>query len=166
MYYGQASLDDFAAQPGDFDLACLSQGEGMNSPKVRAGTGGAIGGLTLSLQRFGIPAVCVTDGPSGLRFDNGDRATCIPNGTLICCTWNRELARRLYMYEGMEARANDVDALLGPGINIHRLPLCGRNFEYMSEDPLLAGSIAAEICRGLKYGGITATVKPFAANNK
>lgn len=70
------------------------------------------------------------------------------------------------MYEGMEARANDVDALLEPGINIHRLPLCGRNFEYVSEDPLLAGSIAAEICRGLKDGGITATVKHFAANNK
>ena len=98
-------------------------------------------------------------------FDNGDRATCIPNGTLICCTWNRELARRLYMYEGMEARANDVDALLEPGINIHRLPLCGRNFKYVSEDPLLAESIAAEICRGLKDGGITATVKHFAANN-
>ena len=166
VYHNKASIEEFTAQLSDFDLACLSQGEGMNSPKVHPGTGGAIGGLTPQLRSFGIPPVCVTDGPSGLRFDNGDKATCIPNGTLIACTWNCGLAEQLYMFEGAEGYANGVDALLGPGVNIHRLPLCGRNFEYMSEDPYLAGTIAAAVCMGLKNGGITATLKHFSANNK
>ena len=138
----------------------------MNSAKVRPGTGGAIGGVTYELQNYGIPVVCVTDGPSGLRFDNGDAASSLPIGTLIACTWNEELAEQLYTYEGMEIYAYKVDALLGPGINIHRLPLCGRNFEYLSEDPYLTGVIANGMCRGLKNAGISATIKHFAVNNK
>ena len=160
------TAEEFASQLTDFELACLSQGEGMNSAKVRPGTGGAIGGVTYELQNYGIPVVCVTDGPSGLRFDNGDAASSLPIGTLIACTWNEELAEQLYTYEGMEIYAYKVDALLGPGINIHRLPLCGRNFEYLSEDPYLTGVIANGMCRGLKNAGISATIKHFAVNNK
>lgn len=166
VFEGKSSMTEFANQLSDFDLACLSQGEGMNSTKVRPGTGGAIGGMTNSLQKYGIPAICVTDGPSGLRFDNGDKASSLPMGTLIACTWNEELAEKLYTYEGMEMYAHDVDALLGPGMNIHRLPLCGRNFEYLSEDPLLTGRLANSICKGMKNTGTSATIKHFAANNK
>lgn len=166
VYARRSELDDFISQLSDFDLACISQGEGMNSNKVRPGTGGTFGGVTKSLQDFGIPAVCVTDGPSGLRFDNDDIATSLPNGTLLACTWNDTLVKELYTFEGKEASVNRVDGLLGPGINIHRLPLCGRNFEYLSEDPYLTGKIATGICKGLKIGGITGTVKHFFANNK
>ena len=166
VYLGRSTMERFIAQLSDFDLACLSQGEGMNSPKVRPGTGGAIGGLTDRLRNMEIPAVCVTDGPSGLRVDNGDPATSLPNGTLIACTWNRSLVRALYVCEGKEAKENRVDALLGPGLNIHRFPLCGRNFEYLSEDPFLTGEIGTAICEGLYDGGVTATIKHFAANNR
>ncbi|MBQ7794108.1 MAG: glycoside hydrolase family 3 protein, partial [Clostridia bacterium] len=166
VYNGYALMESFIAQLDDFQLACLSQGEGMNSPKVRAGTGGTIGGLTKTLADFGIPAICLTDGPSGLRFDNGDKATSLPNGTLLACTWNRGIVSELYSYEGMEAYANRVDGLLGPGVNIHRYPLCGRNFEYLSEDPYLTGIIGGGICEGLMQAGVSATVKHFSANNK
>lgn len=166
VYNKKATMDEFISQLSDFDLAVLSQGEGMNSPKVRPGTGGAFGGVNDSLLSFGIPIVCVTDGPSGLRFDNGDLATSLPNGTLMACTWNEDLTEELYTFEGIEGFAHNVDALLGPGTNIHRIPLCGRNFEYLSEDPFLAGSIATKMCKGLKNGGITGTIKHFAANNK
>ena len=166
VYYNKSTIDDFIAQLSDFDLACISQGEGMNSAKVRPGTGGTFGGVTTSLMNFGIPPIAVTDGPSGLRFDNGDHATSLPNGTLMACTWNESLTEELYTYEGMEGYAHKIDALLGPGTNIHRIPLCGRNFEYLSEDPYLSGAIARKMCKGLKNGGITGTIKHFAANNK
>lgn len=166
VYDGKKSLEEFVAQLGDFELACLTQGEGMNSPKVRPGTGGALGGITNDLQNYGIPPVCVTDGPSGIRMDNGDNATSYASGTMIACTWNYDLIEKLFSYEGMEIFAYKIDALLGPGINIHRIPLCGRNFEYLSEDPYLAGTMAKAICAGLDKCGVTATIKHFAANNR
>lgn len=166
VYRGKTSMNMFVSQLSDFDLACLTQGEGMNSAKVRPGCGGAFGGLNKNLLYYGIPPIAVTDGPSGLRFDNGDSATSLPNGTLLACTWNEELVNTLYVWEGMEAYAHKVDALLGPGINVHRFPLCGRNFEYLSEDPYLTGKIGAAMCTGLKSAGVTATVKHFAVNNR
>ncbi len=166
VYNGTESMENFIAQLDDFQLACLSQGEGMNSSKVRSGTGGTFGGLTRTLNEFGIPAICVTDATAGLRFDNGDTATSLPIGTMLACTWNEPLVKELYMYEGMEAYANQVDGLLGPGVNIHRHPLCGRNFEYLSEDPYLSGIIGSGICEGLSRAGISPTVKHFSANNK
>ena len=93
-------------------------------------------------------------------------ATSLPNGTLLACTWNYEITELLYSYIGMEAYAYKTDALLGPGINIHRMPLCGRNFEYLSEDPYLTGIIARAMCSGLSKSGVTATVKHFATNNQ
>lgn len=166
VYNKKAELNDFIAQLSDLELAVLGQGEGMNSPKVRGGTGGTIGGMIPELQELDVPAICVTDGPSGLRFDNGDFATSMPNGTMLACTWNIELVKKLYSYEGIEAYANHVDALLGPGMNIHRIPLCGRNFEYFSEDPYLSGKMGSAVCEGLYSAGVTGTIKHFAANNK
>ncbi|MGN0182790.1 MAG: glycoside hydrolase family 3 protein [Candidatus Ornithomonoglobus sp.] len=166
VYNGAASMEEFVSQLSNYDLACLSQGEGINSSKTRPGCVGAIGGTTFSLQKFGIPVICLTDGPSGLRFDNGDEATLCPNGTLMACTWNPELARLLYSYEGMEVYSHDVDSLLGPGMNIHRFPLCGRNFEYFSEDPYLTGIMAGAMCEGMQESGISGTIKHFATNNQ
>ncbi len=163
---GRITIEEFTAQFTVYELACLMQGEGMNSRRVRPGTAGAIGGVTDGLCEYGIPAVCVADGPSGLRLDNGDRALSGPCATLLACTWNGELVRRVYEAIGRNAAENDVDALLGPGINIHRFPMCGRNFEYMSEDPYLTGKIGTAVCEGLMSAGVTGVIKHFAANNQ
>lgn len=166
VYEGRAKLEDFIAQLSDEDLACISRGEGMNSPKVTAGTGCAYAGVTDSLLSFGIPTVCGTDGPSGIRMDSGAKATAMPNGTLLACTWNDKLIEELYVLEGIEMTAYNIDTILGPGINIHRNPLNGRNFEYFSEDPLLTGKISAAISRGLNKVGVTCTIKHFMANSQ
>ena len=166
VYEGRAELRDFVAQFTDEDLACISRGEGMNSPKVTAGAGCAFGGVTDSLVAFGIPAVCGTDGPSGVRLVSDIKATALPNGTLLACTWDEQLIEEMYVLEGIEMTAYKIDALLGPGINIHRNPLNGRNFEYFSEDPLLTGKIAAAISRGLNTAGVTCTLKHYIANSQ
>lgn len=162
----KCSMEEFIAQLSDEDLSYISMGEGMNSPKVTPGCCAAFGGITADLYKFGIPIACTTDGPSGIRIDSGAKATLMPNGTLIACTWNDEIAEELYTYEGIEMYAYNIDVILGPGINIHRNPLCGRNFEYFSEDPLLTGNMAAAICRGLSKSNTTATIKHFCANNQ
>ncbi|HOJ47793.1 MAG TPA: glycoside hydrolase family 3 C-terminal domain-containing protein [Bacillota bacterium] len=166
VYEGRAELKDFVAQFADEDLACLSRGEGMNSPKVTAGSGCAFGGVTDRLVAFGIPPVCGSDGPSGVRLVSDIKATALPVGTLLACTWNEKLVEELYVLEGIEMTAYKIDVLLGPGMNIHRNPLGGRNFEYFSEDPLLTGKIAAAISRGLNRAGVTGTLKHFIANNQ
>lgn len=166
VYRGQVSMDDFIAQLSVEDLACLFRGEGMSSPKVTPGTGSAFGGLTERLRGFGIPAVCTSDGPSGIRMDVGAKAFSLPNGTCLGCTFNDALVEKLYQFTGRELRMNRIDALLGPGLNIHRNPLNGRNFEYISEDPLLTGRMGAAQVRGLHVVGATATIKHFAANNQ
>ena len=163
---GKCSMRKFIAQLSPDELACLFMGEGMCSPKVKSGTGGAFGGVTDELLNYGIPVACCTDGPSGLRFDTGEKATALPVGTLLACTWDTRAVEKLYQYEAMEAYAYNVDALLGPGMNIHRHPLNGRNFEYFSEDPLLCGRMAAAVARGLSVCNITATIKHFACNNQ
>lgn len=99
-------------------------------PESYPGTAAAFGGVTDGLQQFGIPVACCSDGPSGIRMDCGTMAYALPNGTLLACTFDPELVEELYEMEGMELRKNKIDSLLGPGINIHRNPLNGRNFEY------------------------------------
>lgn len=163
---GKATMEEFIAQLSDYDLACISKGEGMNSPKVTPGTGSAFGGVTDTLIDLGIPVACTTDGPSGIRMDSGAKATAMPNGTCLACTWDDELIEQLYVYEGIEMRSYNIDALLGPGMNIHRHPLNGRNFEYFSEDPLLTGKMAAAISRGIHKAGPTSTIKHFIGNNQ
>ena len=166
VYDGHISLDVFLSQLKDEDLCCLVRGEGMCSPKVTPGTAAAFGGVTDSLQGLGIPAVCCTDGPSGIRMDCGYYAFSMPNGTCLACTFNEEITEELYRMEGVELRKNRIDMLLGPGINIHRNPLNGRNFEYFSEDPFLTGKMAVAQLKGMHSFGVTGTVKHFAANNQ
>lgn len=163
---GTVTMERFIAQLSDEDMSCIIRGEGMGSPKVTPGTAAAYGGVTKHLAELGIPCACCSDGPSGIRMDSGRKAFSLPNGTLMACTFNLPLIETLYSYTGMEMAANEVDNLLGPGMNIHRNPLNGRNFEYFSEDPLLTGKMAAAMLRGLKRAGVTGTIKHFAANNQ
>ncbi len=163
---GRVSMDDFIAQLSDDDLVAIVRGEGMSSPKVTPGTGGAFGGVTDSLLGYGIPVACCTDGPSGIRMDSGKKAFAMPNGTLLASTWNLELMEELYQWEGLELRKNKVDVLLGPGMNLHRNPLNGRNFEYFSEDPFLTGKCAAYQLKGMHKYHITGTIKHFALNTQ
>lgn len=166
VYHKNITMDEFIAQLSDDDLIMLFRGEGMCSPKVTAGTASAFGGLSDSLRGFGIPAACTSDGPSGIRMDCGTKAFSLPNGTLIGCTFDLELAQQLYTITGYELRKDRIDSLLGPGLNIHRNPLNGRNFEYISEDPLLTGKMGAAQIRGLSAVGSTGTIKHFATNNQ
>ncbi|MBQ7761074.1 MAG: glycoside hydrolase family 3 protein [Clostridia bacterium] len=163
---GKNTIDEFIAQLTKEELCCLVRGEGMNSPKVTPGTGCAFGGVTEELISYGVPIICATDGPSGIRMDCGLPATSMPNGTCLACTFNDDLVMDLYSLEGVEMTAYEIDLILGPGINIHRSPLNGRNFEYFSEDPYLTGKMASAISKGLNRVGVYATIKHFMANSQ
>lgn len=163
---GKATMDEFIAQFDDENLACFVRGEGMGSSLVTAGTASAFAGVSPNLIAHKIPSVCCDDGPSGMRLDSGMKAFSLPNGTLCGCSFNRELNTRLYALLGLEMTANKVEVLLGPGMNIHRYPLNGRNFEYFSEDPYLTGSIATAQLEGLKSSGVSGTIKHFCGNNQ
>jgi len=163
---GRISMDEFVGQISDYDLACIIRGEGMGSPKVTPGTAAAFGGVSDNLKNMGIPCGCCSDGPSGMRLDCGTKAFSLPNGTLLACTFNTQLVEELFVLTGWEMVKNKVDALLGPGMNIHRHPLNGRNFEYFSEDPLLTGKMAAAQLIGLGKAGVTGTIKHFCGNNQ
>ncbi len=163
---GKISMETFLAQLSDEDLICLTRGEGMCSPKVTPGTAAAFGGVTDRLLAFGIPLGCCTDGPSGIRMDCGAKAFSIPSGTCLACTWNHVVVKELYNWLGLELRKNHVDSLLGPGMNIHRHPLNGRNFEYFSEDPLLTGKMAVMQLRGMRESMEVGTIKHFCGNNQ
>src|SRR4051812_2227530 len=131
---------------------------------------------TAPVPRAGIRAITLSDGPHGLRKqpDEGDHvgisgslpATCFPPACALGSSFDPELVRRVGAAVGEEARAQGVDVVLGPGINIKRSPLCGRNFEYLSEDPLVAGVLGAALVEGLQSQGVGASVKHFAANNQ
>lgn len=163
---GKNTMDEFIAQLSDYDLSCIIRGEGMGSPRVTAGTASAFGGVSENLNGFGVPAGCCSDGPSGMRLDCGTKAFSLPNGTMIASSFNKELTRELFALMGLEMAANKVDCLLGPGMNIHRHPLNGRNFEYFSEDPFLTGKMAAAELKGMAGAGVTGTIKHFCANNR
>ncbi|AJS60854.1 glycoside hydrolase family 3 C-terminal domain-containing protein [Paenibacillus sp. IHBB 10380] len=166
VYDGKVSMKAFIAQLSDQDLAVIVRGEGMSSPLVTPGTASAFGGVSDSLLDYGIPVACTADGPSGIRMDSGQKATQVAIGTLLAATWNTELVEELYVMEGRELLSYNIDALLGPGLNIRRSPLNGRNFEYFSEDPLISGVFAAACTRGIMKGGSNATLKHFACNNQ
>lgn len=163
---GKCTMEQFVSQLSVDDMRNIVKGEGMHSHKVTAGTAGAFGGVSNSLLDFGIPVVCVSDGPSGIRLDSGEMATSIPIGTLLASTFNDKLVEELHVYEGIELLAYKIDALLSPGMNIHRSVLNGRNFEYFSEDPLLTGKMAAAVCRGMRSVGAGTVLKHFACNNQ
>ncbi|WP_067498421.1 glycoside hydrolase family 3 C-terminal domain-containing protein [Actinoplanes sp. TFC3] len=131
---------------------------------------------TQAIERLGIPSVMVTDGPHGLRKQAGEAdhaglhesvpATCFPPAAGLASTWNPQLLERIGAALGRECRAEEVAVLLGPGINMKRWPLCGRNFEYFSEDPYLAGELGAALVRGIQGEGVGTSLKHFAANNQ
>jgi beta-glucosidase len=131
---------------------------------------------TRAVDRLGIPAVMVTDGPHGLRKqpDAADHvgiggsvpATCFPTASALGSSWDPDLLHQVGAAVGREARDQDVAVVLGPGVNIKRSPLCGRNFEYLSEDPLVSGVLGAAIVEGLQSQGVGASVKHFAVNNQ
>lgn len=166
VHEGRISMEAFIAQLSDEDLAAIVRGEGMCSPLVTPGTASAFGGVSDSLLRYHIPVASTADGPSGIRMDSGHKATQVPIGTLLAATWDPELVEELYVMEGKELISNHIDALLGPGMNIRRSPLNGRNFEYFSEDPLITGVFAIACTRGIKKGGSNSTLKHFACNNQ
>lgn len=163
---GRNSMDEFIAQLEDEELALIIRGEGMSSPRVTAGTASAFAGISKELTDMGVPSVCCDDGPSGMRLDSGKKAFAMPNGTCLACSFNEKLISKLYEYLALEMRSNKVDNILGPGMNIHRHPLNGRNFEYFSEDPLVTGRIACAQLEGLHKYGVTATIKHFCCNNR
>jgi beta-glucosidase len=163
---GRVGMKEIIAQFSDEELFCIVRGEGMCSPKVTPGTAGAFGGVTQELLYYGIPTGCCADGPSGIRMDCGTLAFSMPNGTCLACTFNEELVKELYEFAGLELRKNHIDTLLGPGMNLHRHPLNGRNFEYFSEDPLLTGRMAVAQLKGMHKYRVTGTIKHFACNNQ
>jgi beta-glucosidase len=163
---GSASLDDFVAQLHIKDLDAITRGEGkMESPLGIEGNAGALGGVTEHLRKLGIPPIITTDGPAGIRIRH--YASLLPCGTALACTWNTALIEELGGFFGREMAQTGADILLGPGMNIHRDPLCGRNFEYFSEDPHVSGKIAAAMVRGIQsVSGRSACPKHFACNNQ
>ena len=117
-----------------------------------------------AIDRLGLPAVRMADGPQGVR--NNTKSTLYPSGVAAAATWDKELIKQMGISLGKDARARGVHILLGPGANIYRSPLCGRNFEYFGEDPYLAGEIAAAYIQGVQSMGVMACIKHFAGNNQ
>ena len=126
---------------------------------------GYTGGFSICpVPRLGLPEVFMADGPQGIR--NNTKSTMYPSGILSAATWNRDLNYRLGRGLGQDAKTRGVGILLGPGVNIYRSPLCGRNFEYFGEDPYLSGEVAKQYILGVQSEGVIATIKHFAANNQ
>lgn len=157
---GSISLKEFMAQLSDKQLAELLGGQPNTGVADVFGYG--------NLPEYGVPNVMTADGPAGLRIIPG-RGVCTtawPCATLLACTWNPELVEQVGAAGGAEVKENNIAVWLTPAINIHRSPLCGRNFEYYSEDPYLTGKLAAAMVRGIQSNHVGAAVKHFALNNK
>lgn len=162
---GKATMDEFVAQLSFDELEAISRGDYiMNSPLGAKGNAGAFGGVLPSLREKGVPAMITTDGPSGIRLS----AYCslLPNGAVLACSCNKKLITELYAELGKEMKSRGSDVLLAPGMNIHRNPLCGRNFEYFSEDPFVSGVTASCVVKGIQSQGVSACPKHFACNNQ
>ncbi len=162
---GRLTLDAFLASLSPGELEALTRGEGMmNVPLGTPGNAGGFGGVTEALRRRGVDELITADGPAGLRLQRF--SSLMPIGTALACTWNTELVEALHRKLGEEMTHYGIDVHLGPGMNLHRNPLCGRNFEYYSEDPLLTGKIAAAAVRGVQGAGHASCPKHFACNNQ
>ena len=165
MISGNASVDSFVAQLSPEELDQLTHGHGkMNFCYGISGNAGAFSGVTEALRKHGIPAMITADGPSGIRIRR--TVSLLPCGTALASSFNQEGVERLYGLVSREMDPFGIHMLLAPGMNIHRNPLCGRNFEYYSEDPYLTGKIAAAAIRGIQSTGRSACPKHFACNNQ
>ena len=162
---GKCSMERFVAQltPEELDDICHGEGR-MNSQLGTSGNTGAMGGISESLRAKGIPPVITVDGPAGVRLKR--TCTLLPCGTALACTFDTELVAVLYTAVAGEMKHYGVNVLLAPGMNIHRDPLCGRNFEYFSEDPLLSGKMGSAVVNGLQCAGVSASPKHLACNNQ
>ncbi len=160
VHEGKHTLEEFMAQLSDEDLIHLLGGQPNTGVANTFGIG--------NLPEYGVPNIMTADGPAGLRVsaDTGIHTTAWPCATLIANTWNVEIAEAVGRAGAEEVKENNIGMWLTPAVCIHRNPLCGRNFEYYSEDPLLAGKIGAAAVRGIQSQHISASVKHFAANNK
>ncbi len=157
---GRMSPDEFVAQLPDRELAELLGGQPNMGVANTFGYG--------NLPDYGVPNIMTADGPAGVRIapQCGVCTTAWPCSTLLACTWNPELVEQVGAAGGAEAKENNIGAWLTPAVNIHRSPLCGRNFEYYSEDPFLVGKMAGAMVTGIQSNHVAATVKHFALNNK
>ena len=157
---GKLTLDEFLAQLCDDDLIHLLGGQPNTSVSNTFGIG--------NLPEYGVPNIATADGPAGLRIQRvcGVYTTAWPCATLLAATWDEALTAKVGAAAAAEVKENNISVWLAPAVNIHRNPLCGRNFEYYSEDPLLTGKLAGAMVRGIQSQHIAATVKHFACNNK
>ena len=160
VYGGKISMDEFIAQLDDDDLIHLLGGQPNTSVANTYGYG--------NLPEYGVPNIMTADGPAGLRINPQCEVctTAWPCATLLASTWNPALIEQVGTAGAEEVKENNIAVWLTPAVNIHRNPLCGRNFEYYSEDPLLAGKTGAAMVRGIQSQHIAAAVKHFACNNK
>ena len=160
------TLDEFIAEFTPEELEAITRGSlyMMNSPYGPKGNAGTFGANCQSLFDKGIPAISTNDGPSGARLQA--HSTLLPNGVALASSFNDELVENLTYEFGKEVIERKSHVLLAPGINIHRNPLCGRNFEYFSEDPYLTGKMAVAYIKGVQGVGASATPKHFACNNQ
>lgn len=157
---GRMTMEEFMAQLSDEDLIELLGGQPNTSVANTFGYG--------NLPEYGVPAIMTADGPAGLRInsDCGIYTTAWPCATLLSSTWNPDLLEEVGKAGACEVKENNIAVWLTPAVNIHRNPLCGRNFEYYSEDPYLTGKLATAFVRGIQSEHIAAAVKHFACNNK
>ena len=157
---GKLSLDEFMAQLSDKELLHLLGGQPNTGVANTFGLG--------NLPEYGVPSVMTADGPAGLRLNIGCtvNTTAWPCATLLACTWNPALVWQVGKAGAKEVKENNLAVWLTPAVNIHRNPMCGRNFEYYSEDPLIAGKMGAAMVKGIQSQHIAASVKHFTANNK
>lgn len=165
---GKATLDEFIDQLSAIELVELLGGKDSRGVANTGGMGGKVDDKT-GVDEHGIPCVMTTDGPAGVRLNiDGKKVatTAFPCATLLACTWNTDILFKKGRIGATEAKENNLSIWLTPGMNIHRNPLCGRNFEYFSEDPFLTGVMASAEVRGIQSMNVSACPKHFAGNNK
>lgn len=157
---GEVAMDAFIDSLTDDELITLMSGTPNRGPADTRGLGG--------MDLLGIPAVMTADGPAGLRIneDRGVKTTAWPIASLLACSWDPEIIYEVGKAGAEEVKENNIGMWLTPAINIHRSPLCGRNFEYYSEDPVVAGKLATAMVKGIQSQNVSACVKHFCANNK